>query len=185
MEKQSHRSIQFWWHLLSRPGRAFSSYSPNLWITLVLLGLLVIVSMLRTFLTITDPDLMRIALSSTALGILTAWLSLSLLLHAVAVFLGAPGKFFRFLGCMALASVPVTLTTLLSVIVYRSFPHPGFHTMLGWVGMIWGWPGLFTYYALVHGNELRPRTAAIIVIIVLVLISIGWFLPALMSLPVN
>lgn len=182
MNNRPALSLTFWWDLLVRPGRAFSAYTPDILTPVVLLLALIVVSSGRGYLAVSNPELLTRAMLTTAFGILTAWISLCLLFHAVSLFLGSQGKFLHLASYMALASVPVTLTTLISLLLFRSYPQSWIHTLLGWIGMAWGWPGLFTYFALLHGEKLNPMVAAVFVVIVLALISFGWYLPAMLSL---
>lgn len=185
MNNQPIKSSRFWVDLLIHPGKAFSVFVPNFWLTVLLILVLIVISVLRVTVTASEPGLMLPALLTTAFGVLTVWISLCLLFHAVSLYLGAEGKFFDFVSYMALASLPVSLMTLVSLILYRPFPIGWFHTLIGLVGMAWGWPGFFTYLALVHGEKLNPRIAGIFVVVVMILISFGWFLPAIVSLFTN
>jgi hypothetical protein len=87
---------------------------------------------------------------------------------------------------MGLAATPMILTSLVSSAIYIIspvvWPELGgadwapLHTLIGWAGMTWGWPGLLSYYALRHGEGLSPGRAGGIVAAVYLLTLVGWFL---------
>jgi hypothetical protein len=126
------------------------------------------------------------ALAGAALGILAAWLGLTLLLHLVARILGGAGSYRALLALMGLAATPMILTSLVSSALYIVLPGlwpelggagwEPLHTLIGWAGMTWGWPGLLSYYALRHGEGLSPRRAGGTVVAVYLLTLVGWFL---------
>ena len=90
---------------------------------------------------------------------------------------------------MGYAAIPMILTTLVSIVIYIIspvlLPNLGgagwgpFHTLIGWIGMAWGWPGLLSYYALRHSERLSVGRAGGIVVVVYILVLLGWFLPVL------
>lgn len=129
------------------------------------------------------------ALAGAALGIVSAWLGLTLLFHLLARVLGGTGSYRALLARMGLAATPMILTSLISSAVYiispGLWPELGganwepLHTLIGWIGMTWSWPGLLTYYALRHGEGLSAGRAGGLVAAVYLVMLVGWFLPIL------
>ena len=129
------------------------------------------------------------AIGGAAIGIVTAWVSLTALLHLIARALGGTGKYRNLLALMGYAAMPMILTTLVSIVTYIIspvlLPNLGgavwgpLHTLIGWIGMAWGWPGLLSYHALRHSQRLSVGKAGGIVGVVHILMLLGWFLPVL------
>ena len=123
------------------------------------------------------------------IGIVMAWASLTALLHLIARALGGTGKYRNLLALMGYAATPMILTTLVSIVTYIIspvlLPNLGgavwgpLHTLIGWIGMAWGWPGLLSYHALRHSQRLSVGKAGGIVAVVHILMLLGWFLPVL------
>ena len=118
-----------------------------------------------------------------------AWVSLTALLHLIARGLSGTGSYRNLLALMGYAAMPMIMTTLVSMVIYIIspvlLPNLGgagwgpLHTLIGWIGMAWGWPGLLSYYALRHGERLSSGKAGGTVVVVYVLLLLGWFLPVL------
>ncbi len=119
-------------------------------------------------------------LAGATLGLLAAWLGLTLLLHLAARVLGGAGGYRGLLARMGLAAAPMLLASLASSALYVVLPGDWepLHTLIGWIGMTGGWPGLLTCYAL-RGEGLAAGRAGAVVGVIYVIMLIGWLLPAL------
>jgi len=125
----------------------------------------------------------------TAFGLVAAWVGLTLLYHFVARFLGGSGKFGYTFLLMGYIVAPMIITSFLSLVIYTISPviKPEWggtkwtviHTVIGWLGMIWSWPGILCYYVLRYGECLSSHIAGIIVGMVLLITISGWFLPVI------
>jgi hypothetical protein len=125
----------------------------------------------------------------TAFGLSAAWFGLTFLYHIVARIFGGSGKYVNTLLLMGYIVVPMIITSFLSLVIYTISPilKPEWdgsewavmHTVIGWVGMIWSWPGILCYYVLRYGEKLSGRRASIIVGIVLLVTISGWFMPVI------
>src|SRR3970040_72344 len=103
------------------------------------------------------------------IGIVMAWASLTALLHLIARALGGTGKYRNLLALMGYAATPMILTTLVSIVTYIIspvlLPNLGgarwgpLHTLIGWIGMAWGWPGLLRYHVLMDSLRACLREA--------------------------
>jgi hypothetical protein len=106
------------------------------------------------------------------------------ILHLAAHVLGGAGSYGALLARMGLVATSMILTSLVSSALYVILPvwWPGnwepLHTLIGWIGMTGGWPGLLSYYALRHGAGLSPGRAGGLVAAVYLFTLVGWFLPA-------
>lgn len=128
----------------------------------------------------------------TGFGLATAWFGLTFLYHFVARLFGGSGKYGITLLLMGYISVPMIFTSLLSLAIYISLPlikpewsgseEIRIHTVIGWIGMIWSWPGILCYYVLRYGERLSGRSAGIIVGIVILVTISGWFLPVILRI---
>ena len=129
------------------------------------------------------------AIGGALIGIVMAWVSLTFLLHLIARALGGTGNYRNLLALMGYAAIPMILTTLISIVVYIISPvllpnlggagWGSLHTLIGWIGMAWGWPGLLSYCALRYSERLSAGRAGGIVVVVYILVLLGWFLPVL------
>jgi hypothetical protein len=126
-----------------------------------------------------------------AFGLVAAWFGLAFLYHFLARIFGGSGKFGSTLLLMGYIVVPMIITSFLSLVLYIISPmlKPEWdgsewavtHTVIGWVGMIWSWPGILCYHVLRHGESLSRRSASIIVGSVMLVTISGWFLPVIVS----
>lgn len=129
------------------------------------------------------------AVLNTFLGTLAGWLGLAALLYLAGHALKGWGRFEDFLLWMGYAALPMVLLNLVSLLVFGVspvlFPALGgagwnnFHTALGVLGLVWGWPGLLSYFALRHGMRLPPRQAALVIGALLAFILFGSLLPVM------
>ena len=124
-----------------------------------------------------------------AFGLVAAWFGLAFLYHFLARISGGSGKFGNTLLLMGYIAVPMIITSFLSLVIYIISPtlKPEWggsewavtHTVVGWIGMVWSWPGILCYYVLRYGENLSSRNAGIIVGIVMLITISGWFLPVI------
>ena len=178
--------------LLIRPDRTTATLAPNLGEGTLVVMALIVTAGVRAALEVAytagvgDAGL---AIAGAAIGITMAWLSLTAALHLIGRALGGRGSYRTLLALMGYAATPMTLTALVSTAIYivspMLLPNLGgagwgsVHTLIGWVGMTWGWPGLLSYYALRHGQRLSRGKAGGTVGAVYILLLLGWFLPML------
>lgn len=126
----------------------------------------------------------------TAFGLGAAWFGLTFLYHFGARIFGGSGKYVNTLLLMGYIVVPMIITSFLSLAIYIISPmlKPEWggsewavtHTVIGWAGMIWSWPGMLCYYVLRYGERLSRCRASIIVGAVLLVTISGWFLPVIL-----
>ena len=178
--------------MLIQPDQTMATVAPNLSKgALVVVGLIVTAG-IRVALEVAYTAAgitVGFAIGGAVIGIVIAWVSLTLLLHLIARALGGTGNYRNLLALMGYAAVPMILTTLVSIVIYVIspvlLPNLGgagwspLHTLIGWIGMAWGWPGLLSYYALRHSERLSAGRAGGIVVAVYILVLLGWFLPVL------
>lgn len=178
--------------VLIRPGRMMAAPAPSLGEAALAVVALIVTAGTRAALEVAytagvgDAGL---AIAGAAIGITMAWVSLTALLHLIALALGGRGGYRILLALMGYAAIPMVVTALVSMAIYiispLLLPNLGgagwrpLHTSIGWLGMAWGWPGLLTYYALRHGERLSSSKAGGTVVVVFVLLVLGWFLPVL------
>ena len=178
--------------MLIQPDQTMATVAPNLSKgALVVVGLIVTAG-IRVALEVAYTAAgitVGFAIGGAVIGIVIAWVSLTLFLHLIARALGGTGNYRNLLALMGYAAVPMILTTLVSIVIYVIspvlLPNLGgagwspLHTLIGWIGMAWGWPGLLSYYALRHSERLSAGRAGGIVVAVYILVLLGWFLPVL------
>jgi hypothetical protein len=49
--------------------------------------------------------------------------------------------------------------------------------IMGWIGMIWSWPGILCYFVLRYGENLSKGKAIGVVLAVLLVTILGWVFP--------
>ena len=129
------------------------------------------------------------AVLNTLLGTLAGWLGLGAVLYLAGRRLNGWGRFEDFLLWMGYAALPMVLLNLVSMLVFLISPvlYPwlggagwkDFHTMLGVLGLVWGWPGLLSFFALYYGMRLPAKRAALVIGVLLTLILLGSLLPVM------
>ena len=178
--------------MLIQPGQTMATVAPNLGKGALIVAGLIMTAGIRAALEVAYTAAgitVGFAIGGAVIGIVIAWVSLTLLLHLIARALGGAGNYRDLLALMGYAAIPMILTTLASIVIYFIspvlLPNLGgagwgpLHTLIGWIGMAWGWPGLLSYYALRHGQRLSAGKAGGIVVAVHILMLLGWFLPVL------
>ncbi|MBI5840972.1 MAG: YIP1 family protein [Chloroflexi bacterium] len=178
--------------MLIQPNQTMATVAPNLTEgALIVVGLIVIAG-IRVALEVAyaaKGNTVGFAIGGAGIGISMAWVSLTLLLRLIARALGGTGNYRNLLALMGYASIPMILTTWVSIVIFIVspvlLPNLGgtgwspLHTLIGWIGMAWGWPGVLSYYALRHSQRLSAGRAGSIVAVVHILMLLGWFLPVL------
>src|SRR3990172_11202422 len=178
--------------MLIQPNQTMATVAPNLSEGALIVVGLIVTAGIRATLEVAytaGGNIVGFAIGGAAIGIVMAWVSLTALLHLIARALGGTGKYRNLLALMGYAALPMILTTLVSIVTYIIspvlLPNLGgvvwgpLHTLIGWIGMAWGWPGLLSYYALRHSQRLSVGKAGGIVAVVHILMLLGWFLPVL------
>ena len=126
------------------------------------------------------------SLGKVLLQVLLIWLFFSLVYHLAARWLGGAGKFADILGLMAYASFPLTIFTLLSLVLglLFSFLLPGYEpsksllfSLVNLTGLLWGWMGFLAYAILRWGEGLSRNRALVVILVVLLIYSVGFFVP--------
>jgi len=179
--------------MLIQPNQTMATVAPNLSEGALIVVGLIVTAGIRVALEVAytaGAGNAGLATAGAAIGIILAWVSLTLLLHLIARALGGTGNYRNLLALMGYAAIPMILTALVSMVIYIIspvlLPNLGgarwgpLHTLIGWIGMTWGWPGLLSYYAIRHGERLSGSKAGGIVVVVYVLLLLGWFLPVLL-----
>ena len=179
--------------MLIQPNQTMATVAPNLSEGALIVVGLIVTAGIRVALEVAytaGAGNAGLATAGAAVGIILAWVSLTLLIHLIARALGGTGNYRNLLALMGYAAIPMILTALVSMVIYIIspvlLPNLGgarwgpLHTLIGWIGMTWGWPGLLSYYAIRHGERLSGSKAGGIVVVVYVLLLLGWFLPVLL-----
>ena len=178
--------------MLIQPNQTMATMAPNLGEGVLVVVGLIVTAGIRAALEVAytaGVGNAGLAIAGAAIGITMAWVGLTALLHLIARALGGAGSYRILLALMGYAAIPMIVTALVSMVIYIIspvlLPNLGgagwgpLHTLIGWIGMAWGWPGLLSYYALRHGERLSSGKAGGIVVVVYVLLLLGWFLPVL------
>lgn len=178
--------------LLIQPNQTMATLAPNLGEGVLVVVGLIVTAGIRAALEVAytaGVGNAGLAIAGAAIGITMAWVGLTALLHLIARALGGAGSYRILLALMGYTAMPMILTALVSMVIYIIspvlLPNLGgagwgpLHTLIGWIGMAWGWPGLLSYYALRHGERLSSGKAGGTVVLVYVLLLLGWFLPVL------
>lgn len=128
-----------------------------------------------------------LAFPGATLGIISAWAGMTALFHLIARLLGGKGSYLNLLALMGYAATPMILTTSISIIIYIISPvllpdlggakWSSLHTLIGWIGMTWGWPGLLSYYALRHGEKISACKAGATIVGAYTLMLLGCSCP--------
>ena len=178
--------------LLSRPSRMMAAITPNLGKGALTVVLLIVTAGTRAGLQCaytTASARCWLAIPGAAIGIIPAWVGMTAVFHFIARALGGTGSYRNLLALMGYAATPMILTSLVSVAIYIISPlllpklggaqWGSLHTLIGWIGMSLGWPGLLSFYALRHGEGLSSGKAGGIVATASGVMLVGWSLPVL------
>ena len=178
--------------MLIQPNQTMATVAPNLMEGALIVAGLIVTAGIRVALEVAytaGGSIVGFAIGGALIGIVMAWVSLTFLLHLIARALGGTGNYRNLLALMGYAAIPMILTTLVSIVVYIISPvllpnlggarWGSLHTLIGWIGMAWGWPGLLSYCALRYSERLSAGRAGGIVVVVYILVLLGWFLPVL------
>jgi hypothetical protein len=178
--------------ILTRPNLTLASIKPKKSgsiITVVVLYVLVLLKGLVELIYIGEQNRFGWLILGSAFGLVAAWLGLTTLFHLVARIFGGSGSYGNTLLLMGYIATPMIITAFLSLAIYIITPllKPEWggsewgvaYAVIGWVGMLWSWPGLLCFYVLRYGENLSSLRAGIIVGTVMLVTIIGWFMPAL------
>jgi len=178
--------------MLIQPNQTMATLAPNLGEGVLVVVGLIVTAGIRAALEVAytaGVGNAGLAIAGAAISITMAWVGLTALLHLIARALGGAGSYRILLALMGYAAIPMIVTALVSMVIYIIspvlLPNLGgagwgpLHTLIGWTGMAWGWPGLLSYYALRHGERLSSGKAGGTVVLAYVLLLLGWFLPVL------
>ncbi len=193
MEQKNHETVlNRFSNLLLHPNAAFAVLAPRWGESFGIVAALLVSSSVWSALNAAysaEAASVGGAVLNTVLGTLAGWLGLVALLYVVGRALNGWGRFEDFLLWMGYAALPMVLLNLVSLLIFLIspvlFPEMGgagwkdFHMMLGVLGLLWGWPGLLSYFALRYGMRLPVKKAALMITVVLLLILLGSLLPVL------
>lgn len=184
--------LRRWGTFLTRPNAAFAGLTPRRGESFGVVAALLVTSCARSGLEAAySPGAAGVAAAvlNTFLGTLAGWLGIVSLLYLAGQALKGWGRFEDFVLWMGYAALPMVLLNLVSLLIFLIspvlFPALGgagwktFPTALGVLGLIWGWPGLLSYFALRHGMHLSARRAALVIGGLLAFILFGSLLPVL------
>lgn len=158
-------------------------------IIVVVLYVLVLLKGLVELIHIQEQNRIGWLIIGSAFGLMLAWFSLTTLFHFIAKIFGGEGRFRNTLLLMGYIATPMVITSFISLVIYivslSLNPEWGgaewdvAQTVIGWVGMIWGWPGILCYYVLRYGENLPSRRAGIVVGAIMLVTIVGWFVPVI------
>jgi len=133
-------------------------------------------------------DLLTAAFWLTLVGIPIRWALVTGVFHSLAKPLGGSASYRTMLGLVGYASTPTLVTTLVSLLIrIVAFAFSGsldveatvylnlVFLALWCVGMVWGSPGLLSYYALRHGEGLSRGRALLVTVLGLILLLAAAF----------
>lgn len=176
--------------ILTQPNATLASIEPKQGESMITVIILYVTVLLKGILELNylgEKNRIGWLILGTAFGLIAAWFGLALVYHFVARIFGGAGKYGNTLLLMGYIVVPMIITSFLSLVIYIISPmlKPEWggsgwdviHTVIGWGGMLWSWPGILCYYVLRYGERLSSRSAGIIVGIVILVTISGWFLP--------
>jgi len=127
-------------------------------------------------------QLLRTAMVLSVVGIPTGWLVFTGLLHGLARLLGGSASYHTMLTLLGYAATPMLVITAASLAIRTVLlPFPGLvgdtiiyldtlFFLLWCAGMVWGCPGVLSYYALRHGEGLSCAKASGIIALAWVLL---------------
>lgn len=121
------------------------------------------------------------------LAVLLGWGGLSTLIYYVARLAKHQPDFVRIAVLTGAAGLPLMLTTLLSVLITLTCLILGVignldswqlvHNLIGWIGIILGWPGYLGSMALQMGAMIKKTSALAISLVLVLLLLLGTWLP--------
>lgn len=125
------------------------------------------------------------------LAVLLGWGGLSSLFYFIAKLAKKEPDFTRITVLVAAAGLPLVVTTFLSVLVIAiclvlgirgsGEPWQQVQQVLGWAGLVLGWPGWFSAMALNTGGKIQWRIAMIISGALLAFLIAGSILPVFLQ----
>lgn len=125
------------------------------------------------------------------LGVLLGWGGLSSLFYFIGRLTKKEPDFIRLAVWVAAAGLPLVITTFVSVVVMgfclvlniggNIDTWQQVHNVIGWIGLVLGWPGWFSALALRRGLDLKWRSALIICGVLLAFLVAGTLLPVLIQ----
>jgi hypothetical protein len=158
-------------------------------IIVVVLYVLVIIKGLAELIHIQEQNRIGWLIIGSAFGLMLAWFSLTTLFHLIAKIFDGGGSYWNTLLLMGYIATPMVITSFISLVIYiiSLFLKPDWggvewdvaQTVIEWIGMIWGWPGILCYFVLRYGESLSSRRAGIVVGIIMLVTIFGWFVPVI------
>jgi len=160
-------------------------------LVVVLLMLLTILQRLLWALQANFPVSAMDVLQPVFLAVLLGWGGLSTLIYYVGRLAKHQPDFVRIAVLAGAAGLPLMLSTLLSVLITLVCLILGVsgnldtwqmvHNMIGWIGIVLGWPGYLGSLALQMGAMIKKTSALIISLVLVLLLLLGTYLPVLIK----
>ena len=176
--------------ILARPNLTLASIELKRTESIIIVVILYVLTFLKglvELIYIEEQNRIGWLIIGSAFGILAAWFSLTILFHLVARIIGGAGSFWNTFLMMGYIATPMLITSFISLVIYIVSPllKPEWggaewgvaHTVIGWVGMGWGWPGILCFYVLRYGESLSRMKAGIIIGTIMLVTIVGWFIP--------
>ena len=147
--------------------------SPRLRDAFIVVSLYALATSLDSFLSAyLTTDTFSVGLLSFFVSTLTTfllWVILAMIFHFAAEMLGGLGEFPNALGFVGLATAPLVLTSLISIVLtvisVTLFPDddsrllPNISVGVTLLGMAWGAPGVLCYFGMKNAEKLHPVKA--------------------------
>lgn len=176
--------------LLLHPRRRYESDGVHQADTLVVILLLMLLTALQEVLWAAQshvPVSAAEVIRQVFLGVLLGWGGLSSLFYFIGRLVKKTPDFTRLAVLVGAAGLPLVVTTLISVLLTTLCLLFGIegnveswllvHTIIGWVGLVLGWPGWFSAMALRAGLNLKWHSALIICGVLLGFLIAGSIFP--------
>lgn len=180
--------------LLFHPAKEFQSGSIRQLDAVIVILLLMLLTVLQKVLWSAQSRIPTSAgevIQQVLLAVLLGWGGLSSLFYFIAKWAKKEPDFTRITVLVAAAGLPLVVTTLFSTLIIAfclvlgihgsAEPWQQVHQVLGWAGLVLGWPGWFSAMALHAGGKIHWRTAMIISGALLAFLVAGSILPYLIQ----
>ena len=128
-------------------------------------------------------DLLTAVFAFSLVGVPIRWALVTGVFHGLAKPLGGSASYRTMLGLIGYASAPTLVTTTTSLLIRmlalaflgsldeKTTVYVGLVFLALWcVGMVWGSPGVLSYYALRHGERLSRGKALLVAILAVILL---------------
>ena len=158
--------------LFSHPGRYFSDPEVTIWDGVIVICALFLVSFWQKLVwvnSLTTPINPWAALEKVAINSLLIWCLFCVLFFAISGFFQNRINLARLSGMVGSMGLPLVITTFLSALTWSAALLFGmdtssalwltFQNALSYIGLAFSWPGLFGFFLLLHGLNLKKGWA--------------------------